>query len=169
MTESDAELPLVTNVSLSNVELVNADLVRLYQSASGEIHAGEVGLHTSAALSVRTDNIDSHETALGLVDAKEVTLTNSGVAAIRAGTVGVDGGVGLVVAQTVNLGNSHAGVIVGREVKAERIESIVLIGNHVVGDVRTVMDTRQAVLAGLIGGLVAGLILALGRFSFHRD
>jgi hypothetical protein len=81
----------------------------------------------------------------------------------------VDGGVGLVVAQTVNLGNSHAGVIVGREVKAERIGTIVLIGNHVVGDVRTVMDTRQAVLVGLIGGLVAGLILILGRFPFRRN
>jgi len=36
------------------------------------------------------------------------------------------------------------------------------------GNVTTVLDTRGALLAGLVGGLFAGLMLMLGRALFGR-
>ena len=168
-TDSDTGLPLLTHLSQSNVQSIHADMVRLHQSAAQEINASEVELHISAAFAVKTDNIDAHESALGLINAREVVLTNSGAAAIHADTVGVNGSAGLVLARTANLGNAYSGVVAGSEVRAERIGAIVLIGNHVEGEVHTMLDTRQVILASLISGLFAGLILTFARFSFRRD
>jgi len=36
------------------------------------------------------------------------------------------------------------------------------------GDVNTVLDTRGALIAGLTGGLFAGLMLLLGHVLFRR-
>jgi len=74
-----------------------------------------------------------------------------------------------VLAGSANLGNTYAGVVAGREVRGERIETILLLGNRVEGEVHTVMDTRGALLAGLVSGLFAGLMLLLGRAMFRRD
>jgi hypothetical protein len=36
------------------------------------------------------------------------------------------------------------------------------------GDVNTILDTRGALIAGLTGGLFAGMMLLLGRMLFRR-
>jgi hypothetical protein len=74
-----------------------------------------------------------------------------------------------VVAGTANLGNTYAGVVAGREVRGERIETLVLFSGRVEGEVHAVLDSRSALLAGLLGGLFAGLLLLLGRMLLRRD
>jgi hypothetical protein len=167
--DSDPNLPQVTNLSQSSADLIQAELVRMHQSSAGEIDTDEAELNMSAAANVKATTVTSHESAIALLNAQDVSLTNSGVAAIRAETVNVNGMVGGVVAETANLGNTYAGVVAARDVRAERIETIVLFGSHVEGEVHTVLDSRSALLAGLVGGLFAGLMLLLGRMLFHRD
>jgi hypothetical protein len=36
------------------------------------------------------------------------------------------------------------------------------------GDVKTVVDTRMALVAGMVGGLFAGMVFLLGRALFGR-
>jgi hypothetical protein len=43
-----------------------------------------------------------------------------------------------------------------------------LLGNHVEGDIQTVVDTRGALIAGMVGGLLTGIILLIGRLVFGR-
>lgn len=167
--DSDPELPQVTNLSQSSADLIQAELVRMHQSSAQEIDTDEVELHLSAAAIVKAVTVTSHESAIALLNAKDVSLMNSGVAAIRAENVKVDGMAGVVAAGTANLGNTYAGVVAAREVRGERIETIFLFGNHVEGEVHTVLDSRKALFAGLIGGMVAGLILLVGRVLFRRD
>ncbi|HEX2698364.1 MAG TPA: hypothetical protein VHM28_11710, partial [Anaerolineales bacterium] len=121
MSDSDSELSQVTNLSQVEVDIVDAELVRMHQSAAREVAAGEAELNMSAAAEVKADKLESRQSALALVNAKDVTLTNSAVAAVRSETVGVEGGVGVVLANTANLGNTYAGVVAGREVRGERI------------------------------------------------
>ena len=167
--DSDPELPQVTNLSQSSADLIQAELVRMHQSSAAEIDSDEVELHASAAANVKAVTVTSHETAIGLLNAKDVSLTNSGVAVIHTETADVDGMVGVVVAGTANLGNTYAGLVAARAVRAERIETLVLFGNRVEGEVHTVLDSRSALLAGLVGGLFAGSMLLLGRMLFRRD
>jgi hypothetical protein len=97
-----------------------------------------------------------------------VTLQDSVAAAVRAEKISVNGNAGLVVAESVEFGNAYAGVVAGREIRSEKIESIILLARNVDGNVTTVIDTRGALIAGLVGGLFAGSMLLLGRMVFGR-
>jgi hypothetical protein len=166
--ENQDETPQVTNLSTSSVEVIEAEMVRMHQSAAQEITADEVALHQSAALDVTAADVSTHESALGLVNAKDVEMTNSAAGAIRAEHVNVVGSAGIVMAETVNLGNTYAGVVAGGQVRGEQIETLFLFSNHVEGDVQTVVDTRGALIAGMVGGLLTGTILLVGRLVFGR-
>ena len=45
----------------------------------------------------------------------------------------------------------------------QRIEALLVIGNRIEGDIHVAFDQRQALVAGLLGGLSAGLILSMTR------
>lgn len=166
--ENQDETSQVTNLSTSSVEVIEAEMVRMHQSAAQEITADEVALHQSAALDVTAADVSTHESALGLVNAKDVEMTNSAAGAIRAEHVNVVGSAGIVMAETVDLGNTYAGVVAGGQVRGEQIETLFLLGNHVEGNVQTVVDTRGALIAGMVGGLLTGTILLVGRLVFGR-
>jgi hypothetical protein len=166
--ENIDETPQVTNLDTTRVEIIEAELVRMHQSAVREITADEVALHQAAAFDVSAAEVSAHESALGLVNAQEVELSNSAAGAVRAETVNVAGQAGIVMAESVNLGNTYAGVVIGDQVRGEQIETLFLLSNHVEGDVQTVVDTRSALIAGMVGGLLTGTILLIGRLVFGR-
>lgn len=76
---------------------------------------------------------------------------------------------GGVAGDSVQMQNAYSVVTAAKEVRGERIESLVLLAGRVEGEIHTVVDTRGAVIAGLVGGLFAGLILLVGRIAFRRD
>ena len=80
----------------------------------------------------------------------------------------MNGHAGVVVAGSVEFGNAYTGIVAAREVRGEKIESIILLSRKVEGNVTTVIDTRGALIAGMVGGLFAGLMLLLGRALFGR-
>jgi hypothetical protein len=166
--ENVEESPQVTNLSTTRVEVIEADLVRMHQSAAQEITADEVDLHQSAALDVTTVDVSAHEAALGLVNAKDVEMTNSAAGVIRAENVSMVGQAGVVLAESVDMGNTYAGLVAGGQVRGERIETLILLANHVEGDVQTMVDTRSALIAGTVGGVLAGVVLLIGRLVFGR-
>ncbi|MFL7871592.1 MAG: hypothetical protein AB8I58_22375, partial [Anaerolineales bacterium] len=67
--ETVEEAPQVTNLDMTSVEVIEAEMVRMHQSAAQEITADEVALHQAAALDVAAAEISAHEAALGLVNA----------------------------------------------------------------------------------------------------
>ena len=166
--EQVEEIPQVTNLEQSSVEVIEAEMVRMYQSAAQEITADEVSMQMAVALDVTAADVTTHESALGLVNAREVDMTNSAAGAIRAENVNVIGQVGIVLAETAHLGNTYAGVVAGGNVHSETIETLIFLGNHVEGNVQTVVDTRSALIAGTVGGLLAGVVLLIGRLVFGR-
>jgi hypothetical protein len=162
------ESPQVTNLDMTSVEVIEAEMVRMHQSAAQEITTDEIALHQSAALDVTAAEVSAHEAALGLVNARDVEMTNSAAAAIRAENVNLVGQAGVVLADSVNLGNTYAGLVAGGQVRGERIETLILLGNHVEGEIQTVVDTRGALIAGTVGGVLAGVVLLIGRLVFGR-
>jgi len=166
--ENTEATPQVANLEQSNVEVIEAELVRMHQSAAQEITADEVSMQQAAALDVTAAEVSTHESALGLVNAKEVELNNSAAGAIRAENINLVGGAGIVLADSAHLGNTYAGLVAGGNVRSESIETLLFLGNHVEGDVQTVVDTRGALIAGMVGGLLTGIILLIGRLVFGR-
>jgi hypothetical protein len=132
------------------------------------IQSEDVELSQSAGAKVTATNVKTHQSALGFVQAGEVTTQSSAVAVARAETMSINGQAGVVVAGSVEFGNAYAGIVAGDEVRGERIESVILLARTVNGNVTTVIDTRGALIAGLVGGLFAGIMLLLGRMLFGK-
>jgi hypothetical protein len=147
---------------------VLAESVRLHLSTAQRVEGGDVEMQQSAAVGVRGHHVTAQTAAAGLVQAETVSLRSSAVGAVRAENAYVNGAVGGVAANYVEFGNSYAGVVAGREVRAERVDSLVLLAGKVDGEVHVVMGTREALIAGMLGGLIAGTLLLLGRLLFGR-
>jgi hypothetical protein len=103
------DLPQVTNLAQVDVEAVNAALVRMHQSSAQVIHAEDVELNQSAALEVNAGSVSARQSVLGFVQADVVTVQDGAVAAARAEKMSVNGNAGLVVAGSVEFGNTYAG------------------------------------------------------------
>ena len=164
-TENNSQ---VTNLANVDADAVNAELVRMHQSSAGVVNSEEIELTFSAAAQVHAKDVEMHDSAAAVVQAEEMTVQNGAVGAAQAGTLSLNGVAGSVVAGSVEFGNAYAGFTAAREVRGERIESVVLLTRKVEGNVSTVIDTRGALIAGLVGGLFTGIMLLLGRMLFGK-
>jgi hypothetical protein len=87
------------------------------------------------------------------------------VQAEKASLSGITGG---VVANSAEVRNAMVAVVVGSDILINDARTVLLIGRNVRGNVTTLMDTRSALIAGLVTGLFSGIMLLLGRMLFGR-
>ena len=159
----------VTNISQAEVHTVRADLVRMHQADAENIIAQEVALHQSAAANVKADHLDMRQSAIGMANAKEVSAEESAVGFVQAEKMSAGGYTGVVLAGSAEIQHSLVGFVAGQDVHVEASSRTgILLARNVQGDVTTLLDTRGALIAGLVGGLFAGLMLLLGRSLFGR-
>lgn len=163
------EQPEVVNLSQVDVGAVHAEMVRMHQSTAETITSEDVELNVSAAVGVHTQTLSAKQSIFGGVNAENADISNSLVGGVRGGTIGVQGVVGGVAGGTVNLQNARVGAVAAREVRGERVDSVFLLAGRVEGEVHTLLDTRGAIIAGLVGGLFVGVILLVGRIAFRRN
>lgn len=163
----ESQLPQVVNLAHVDVENVHAELVRMHQSSARAVRSEDVELNLSAVAAVEAGTMKVYQ-SLAAAEAKEMTVSESAVGVVQAETLSHNGASAVVLAGSVEFGNAYAGLVAGREVRGERIESLILLSPRVEGNVTTVMDTRGALIAGLVGGLFAGIMLLLGRMLFGR-
>ena len=104
-----------------------------------------------------------------MVNAESAEINNSFVGGVRGVNIGVQGIVGGVAGEAVSVQDAYIGVTAAKEVRGEKVESLILLAGRVEGEVHTVVDTRGAIIAGLVGGLFAGLIVLVGRIAFRRE
>jgi hypothetical protein len=120
------------------------------------------------------DRLELRLSAVGMVDAADVSFSQGALGAARADSVTVDrGAVGAalgdrvevsrgyarsILARHVQMDRAAARVIVAADVKIERSAVMFLVARRVAGDVRVLLDWRGAVAFGAIAGLVMGLL-----------
>lgn len=160
--------PQVTNISQAEVHNVRAELVRMHQADAENIVAQQVELHQSAAANVKANHINMNQSAIGMANATEVSVASGAVGFAQAEKMSVGGFTGVVVAGSAEVQHGVAVVVAGRDVHVAESRTGILIARNISGDVTTVLDTRGALIAGLVGGLFAGLMLLLGRALFGR-
>jgi hypothetical protein len=161
--------PEVVNLTHTDVGAVTAEMVRMHQSNAETITSEDVEMNIAAAGGVNTQTLSARQSLIGGVNAESAEITSSFVGGVRGTNVGVQGIVGAVTGEAVSVQNAYIGLAAAREVRGEKIESLIMLAGRVEGEVHTVVDTRGAVIAGLVGGLFAGLILLVGRIAFRRD
>lgn len=139
----------VANLSQTEVQFVQAELVRMHFAAAEAITADEVELDRSAVGNLKAARVDAQMSALGTVSTGEVSTERSAL--------------GYVQAQNATVGG-YIGAVVGTNVHAEGARTLLLVGRNVTGSVTTLLDARSALIAGLTGGLV----FLVGRLLFGR-
>ena len=165
---SEFEQSKLMNVSHEGVQSVQADVVRMHQAAAETIHADDIALHQSAASDIRANSVSAFQSALATVEAEEVLSQKSAIAYVQADKASVSGYTGAVIARNAELHYGLTGFAAGQDVHVQGARTILLVGRNITGNVTTVMDPRSALIAGLTGGLFAGLMLLLGRVLFGR-
>ncbi|GAB4546648.1 MAG: hypothetical protein Fur002_21870 [Anaerolineales bacterium] len=156
------------NLSQVSVDTVRAEMARMSQSAAIEIHAEDAEMRESAALDIQAGTLSARQSAIGLLQAKDAAIHQSVIGMARAQQVTIQGNVGAALAERLEFGNAYAGIVAAREVHSEKIETILLLSGKVKGNVSAVMDTRGAIIAGLLGGVFAGMILLAGHLAFGK-
>ena len=75
---------------------------------------------------------------------------------------------GAVVTEHAVLQDSRVGITIARKAELNNSSSIILLAQEVEGNVETILDTRGALLAGLVSGIAVGLVLLVGNL-LRRD
>ena len=160
----------VTELSEEQFRDVHAQAIDMHEAAAQTISASDVNMEQSAAGAVKATNVNAHQAALGAIEATQVLSEQSMIGAVQAEKASISGFTGAVAAGTAELHYSVAGVVVGNEVHvADQTRTVLLVSKNVQGNVTTLMDTRSALIAGLLGGLFSGIMLLLGRMLFKHE
>lgn len=159
----------VTNISQADVQSVQAELVRMHQASAENINADEVELQQSAAGNVKANHVSAHQSAMARVEAGEILSQSSATGFVQAEKASLSGYTGAVLAGSAEVHHGMAGFVAGREVHVQDARTVLLLGQNINGNVTTLMDSRSALIAGLVGGLFSGLMLLLGRVLFGRE
>lgn len=165
---SKLDEPQEASLSQARLEAVNAEVMRMHRSAARQVQGHQVGLIQSAAVAVKADSVSVHQSALGAVEAEEFISQRSAIANVQADKASVSGYTGSVVTRNAEVHYGVTGVVVGGEIHAENARALLLVAGNVTGHVTPLLDSRSALIAGLTGGLFAGLMLLLGRGLFGR-
>jgi hypothetical protein len=163
----ETELPQIVNLSQARVETIQAGLVRTSQTAIQNINAEEVDLQTSLAASIKTGEFHAHDSVLGAVISQNASLQDSIAGGVRAETLSFNGSAFLNIANTMTSKDVNAVAVVTTDLQADNIRTGILISREVHGNVTTTVDGRTALLGGLVGGAVTGLILLAGKLLFR--
>ncbi len=73
-----------------------------------------------------------------------------------------------VITADLSLAGSRTGLSVADRVNMENSSSVILLAREINGPVETVLDTRGALLAGLVSGIGVGLVLTVLRMLTRR-
>ena len=159
----------MTNISQADVQSVQAELVRMHQASAENINADEVELQQSVAGNVKANHVSAHQSAMARVEAGEILSQSSATGFVQAEKASLSGYTGAVLAGSAEVHHGMAGFVAGREVHVQDARTVLLLGQNINGNVTTLMDSRSALIAGLVGGLFSGLMLLLGRVLFGRE
>ena len=166
---SESDGSQVENLEKNQVQNINAQQVHMNQSAAETITAENVELEQSAVADLNANHVHAERAAIGELKASDVVADQSLIGYVQAERAGVSGFTGAVIGQSVDVRGSAAGVVIANDVKfGESARTVLLISNNVQGTVTTLMDTRTALIAGLVAGLFASISVLLGRALFGR-
>jgi hypothetical protein len=164
----ETENPQIVNLSQAKVETIQAGLVRANQSTINHVKADEVDLQTSAAGSIQTGELHAQDSILGMISTSQAQVVDSITGVIRSESLNFNGVTALAVANDMLNEEVKAIAVIATKVKADNINTGILISREIYGNVTTTLDGQTALIAGLAGGAMLGLILLAGKLLFGR-
>lgn len=166
--DDEIEIPQVVNLSNVNVENVRAELVRASQSNIRNLEAEEADVNGIIVGAATAGKFSGRRVAIAAVNAQQADLRESYVGGVRGESILVSGKTAMMVANTINAPEAKSVIVAGAQINAENIRAGLLIGRNINGNVQTLVDGRAALAAGVLGGLIAGLVILAGKSLSRR-
>jgi len=178
--ESDVNQTPEEQTEFAAEELIQADIVEIYQGGANHIQAREVMLRQASANQVQADtvlvrqggmatvtttNLETNSSAMGYVQAQDASLCTSSVVAIVTGRdaeLDQSAAQVMVVGGKVDMDQSVAALMIANEVSMDSSNVVFLLAGKVEGDVRPVFGPKETILFGLISGFAAGAMVLTG-------
>ncbi len=172
------EIPLETYPEMADKDvttqakdekIVEAEAVQVNQSNISQVNAEKVEFQQGSAARVYADQVTVRQGGVGITQATSANVSQSGVGIVRASDVTLEKcSAQAVIAQTAIENGGTTGLLIAREVHANPIRAFVVLAQNIDGQVETTLDTRGAILAGVIAGIAAGLVGLVGRLLSNR-
>ncbi|MBT3322961.1 MAG: hypothetical protein HN392_11830 [Anaerolineae bacterium] len=150
-------------------DTIQAEKIIMNQSRANSIFSEEVSMQQSGAVGLKAHTVSMQESGAIALEADDVSITNGGALLLQAENAQVQGSAGVVLANNAELQEVAVLAVASQNLRAEKIQTKILFAGSVEGEVHTVVDTREAILIGLVGGIISGMILLMGRFLFGRN
>ncbi len=163
----EIEVPQVVNLSNVNVDTVRAELVRASHAAIRKLEAEEADVNGIIIGVATTGKFIGRRAAIGAINAKQADLREAFVGGVRGESLSISGKTAMIVANTIHAPEAKAAIVAGAQINAENIRTGLLIGRNINGNVQTLVDARAALLAGVFGGVIAGLVMLAGKLLFR--
>lgn len=162
MTEQpELDVTLIEERYVENLQAVNVDITR---SGVQNITSTKVDFHQGAVGNIQAEEVSLTQGAGGIVETVHFQVSDGGVGIVRAqDAVVANCGVLFLFGDQIDMSDSYSSLIVAQEVKAEKINTKVLLAGTVEGNVETVFDTPRALLAGLAAGGMVGVVLLISQ------
>ena len=166
---SESEESEVTNLSQAQVQSISAQRVNMEQAAAETINAENVEMDRSAVADLNANHVNARQAVIGELKASDVVADQSLIGYVQAERAGVSGFTGAVIAQSAEVRSSASVAVIANEVRFEEsARTVLLISSKVEGNVTTLVDTRTALIGGLVAGLFASIAVLLGQALFGR-
>ncbi len=147
---------------------LHADVVAVHGPVS-LIEADTVNMHQAGANEIRATQVDMHLSGAATIDGGVVHLDQAGAVVVRGANVMlVESSAGIAIGDEVQLDGGRAALVAGGTVNVKGASTGLLLARQVHGEVSTILDARGALLAGIGGGLMIGLVLLLGGLFLGR-
>lgn len=150
-------------------EDLSAEVMEIHGGEIETLQADQVHMHLGGAQRIEASDVFMQQSAAGMVEAGHVDMRQSAAVAIRSDAVTTGQTASLtVVADEVEQKNCRNGLVITRSAEMNGSSTLVLLAGETHGPVEALLDTRGALLAGLIGGTAIGLVLFVGSLFVRR-
>lgn len=148
---------------------LEADVIRLDGGSIQDVEAEIVSIRQGGANRINAESVDIQQGAAFVVNGESVVMQQSAAGWAQGESIVIEGGsAAAVMGEDIQVKASRVGLMASRNATLHNSRSVILLAGELHGDVETVMDTRQVVLAGLVSGMAVGLFLFVGRLLKRR-
>ena len=140
--------------------------IMVRQGGARSMEADHLIVRQGGAMNVKATRLDMTQGGILYAQSDAASLNSSQAGGVYAGgDMHIDQSLGqvLVAKGSVHLDQSAVGILIANEVKVERTTSVFLITKRVEGNLTTLFGTREAVMFGMVAGLMMAFVSWLLR------
>jgi hypothetical protein len=156
----------------SSAGIVKGKQIVMRQATAQTVEADEIEIRQGAAVRIQADELEMTQGGALVITCESAELEASTAAIILSGgnvTMDQSGAKVVLARGDIVMDQSGSLITAGRNVKADRCGSFLVLAGKVEGNLNTKFGPRESLLFGAAAGLAAGFSYALARLLFSRS